>query len=66
MSFANSSSTSPSRRQFLRQTVASIGLLGMPRLDFIKHASKLGIPYIDMTSDEWEREKSALDAWPRS
>ncbi len=41
-------------------------LLGMPRLDFIKHASKLGIPYIDMTSDEWEREKSALDAWPRS
>jgi len=41
-------------------------LLGMPRLDFIKHASKLGIPYIDMTSEEWEREKRALDAWPRS
>jgi predicted HTH domain antitoxin len=41
-------------------------LLGMPRLDFIKHASKLGIPYIDMTPEEWEREKSALDAWPRS
>jgi len=41
-------------------------LLAMPRLDFIKHASKLGIPHIDMTSDEWEREKSTLDAWPRS
>jgi predicted HTH domain antitoxin len=40
--------------------------LGMVRLEFIKYASKLGIPCIDMTSDEWEREKAALDAWPRS
>jgi hypothetical protein len=38
----------------------------MVRLEFIKYASKLGIPCIDMTSDEWEREKAALDAWPRS
>jgi predicted HTH domain antitoxin len=41
-------------------------LLGMPRLDFIRHASHLGIPYIDMTPDEWQAEKAVLDAWPRS
>jgi predicted HTH domain antitoxin len=41
-------------------------LLGMPRLDFIRHASQLGIPLIDMTGDEWEAEKTALEAWPRS
>ena len=41
-------------------------LLGMPRLDFIRYASHLGIPFIDMTGDEWEAEKTALQAWPRS
>jgi predicted HTH domain antitoxin len=41
-------------------------LLGMPRLGFIQHASRLGIPHIDMTSDEWEAEKATLDAWPAS
>jgi predicted HTH domain antitoxin len=41
-------------------------VLGMPRLDFIRHASHLGIPYIDMTPDEWEAEKAVVDAWPRS
>jgi hypothetical protein len=41
-------------------------LLGMPRLDFIRYASRLGIPHIDMTPDEWETEKAALDSWPRS
>jgi len=41
-------------------------MLEMPRLDFIRHASKLGIPHIDMTSDEWEAEKATLEAWPRS
>jgi predicted HTH domain antitoxin len=34
-------------------------LLGMQRIDFIKHASRLGIPYIDMTEDEWAAEKAA-------
>ena len=34
-------------------------LVGMPRIDFIKHASRLGIPYIDMTEDEWAAEKAA-------
>ena len=41
-------------------------LLNMPRLDFIRHASRLGIPHIDLTQDEWEAEKAVLDAWPRS
>lgn len=41
-------------------------MLEMPRQDFIRHASKLGIPHIDMTSDEWEAEKATLEAWPRS
>jgi predicted HTH domain antitoxin len=36
-------------------------LLGMERLDFIKHASRLGIPFFDMTEDEWEAEKAALE-----
>ena len=37
-------------------------LLGMERLDFIKHASRLGIPYIDMTEDEWAAEKAASES----
>jgi predicted HTH domain antitoxin len=41
-------------------------LLGMRRMDFVHHASRLGIPCIDMTKDEWEAEKAALEAWPPS
>jgi predicted HTH domain antitoxin len=41
-------------------------LLAMSRLDFIRYASRLGIPYIDMTPDEWAAEQENLDAWPRS
>jgi len=41
-------------------------LLGMPRLEFIRHASRLGIPHIDMTPDEWEAERAVLDAWQQS
>jgi len=37
-------------------------LLGMPRIDFIKHASRLRIAFFDMTDDEWEAEKAALKA----
>jgi len=37
-------------------------LLGMERLDFIKHASDLGIPFIDMTEDEWAAEMERLKA----
>jgi predicted HTH domain antitoxin len=35
-------------------------LLGTSRLDFIQHASRLGIPFFDMTEDEWQAEKAAL------
>jgi len=37
-------------------------LLGMGRIDFTKHASRLGIPYIDMTEDEWADEKAASES----
>ena len=36
-------------------------LLGMPRIDFIKHASLLGIPCIDMPEAEWAAEKAASE-----
>lgn len=35
-------------------------LLGMPRMDFIGHASRLGIPYFALTADEWEAEMASL------
>jgi predicted HTH domain antitoxin len=41
-------------------------LLGMPRLDFIRHASELGIPTIDMTAEEWEHEKAVVAGWLES
>jgi predicted HTH domain antitoxin len=41
-------------------------LLGMLRLEFIRHASRLGIPHIDMTPDEWEAERAVFDAWQQS
>jgi predicted HTH domain antitoxin len=31
-------------------------LLGVSRLQFIKHASELGIPYFRFTEDEWQTE----------
>ena len=37
-------------------------LLGMPRLDFIRHASGLGIPYFQMSEDEWEAELRRIEA----
>lgn len=37
-------------------------LLGTSRLAFVQHASRLGIPFFDMTDDEWEAEKAALKA----
>ena len=41
-------------------------LLGMKRLDFIRHASELGIPVIDMSAEEWEHEKATVAAWLES
>ena len=31
-------------------------LIGMPRIAFIQHASTLGIPFFDMTEEEWRAE----------
>jgi predicted HTH domain antitoxin len=31
-------------------------LLGMSRLELIQHASRLGIPYLRFTEEEWEAE----------
>ena len=31
-------------------------LLGMSRVEFIQYASRLGIPYLTMTEDEWKNE----------
>ena len=36
-------------------------LLDTPRIDFIKYASSLGIPYIDMTGEEFEREMAEVE-----
>ena len=41
-------------------------LLSVPRLEFIRYASQLGIPNIDMTADEWENEKTAVATWLQS
>jgi predicted HTH domain antitoxin len=37
-------------------------LLGMPPYNFIKRASSLGIPCIDMTVEEWDREMRVINA----
>ena len=37
-------------------------LLGSSRLAFIQHASQLGIPYLEMTDDEWAAEKAASES----
>jgi predicted HTH domain antitoxin len=36
-------------------------LLDMPRFDFIRFAAHLGIPYFDLTEDEWQSEKARSD-----
>ncbi len=35
-------------------------LLGMERIAFIRYASRLGLPYFDMTESEWEAEVKGL------
>lgn len=36
--------------------------LAMSRSDFIHHASRLGVAFFDMTSDEWQNEKNQLES----
>jgi predicted HTH domain antitoxin len=37
-------------------------LLGMSRVAFIQHASSLGIPYLEMTDEEWAAERAASES----
>lgn len=37
-------------------------LLGMERVAFIQHASRLGIAFFDMTEDEWATERAQADS----
>ncbi len=56
--------------ELYRRAVISGGkaaeLLGMERFDFIRHASDLGIPFIDMTEDEWAAEVEAVEEMTRA
>lgn len=36
-------------------------LLGMPRADFIRHSSALGIPYFDMSEEDWDAECQRIE-----
>ncbi|MGA2114688.1 MAG: UPF0175 family protein [Bryobacteraceae bacterium] len=46
--------------ELYRRSLVSSGkaaeLLGIPRMDFIRRASELGIPYFRFTEDEWQSE----------
>ena len=52
--------------ELYRQAVISSGkaaqLLSMDRFDFIRYASRLGIPFFEMTPEEWQAEVQRLDA----
>ena len=37
-------------------------LLGMERFAFIRHASSLGIPFFDMSQEEWDAEVERIKA----
>jgi len=36
-------------------------LLGWDRFDFIRHASRLGIPFYRMSDEEWQTESALID-----
>lgn len=49
---------------YRRGTISSgraAAVLGMARFDFVRHASKLGIPFFDMTEAEWETEMREIE-----
>jgi predicted HTH domain antitoxin len=41
-------------------------LLALDRLAFARRAAELGIPYFQMTKEDWEDDRAAIEAWPRS
>jgi predicted HTH domain antitoxin len=38
-------------------------LLGMSRWDFVDYSAQLGIPYFDMTKEEWDAEVESIKSW---
>lgn len=49
---------------YRRGTVSSgkaAELLDMPRWEFVRYASRLGIAFFDMTEDEWQTEVRQAD-----
>jgi predicted HTH domain antitoxin len=52
--------------ELYRRHVISSGksaeLLGMERMEFIHHASRLGIPFLDMSEAEWAEELLQIQA----
>ena len=38
-------------------------LLDMPRLEFIHYASRLGIPFLDLSEAELDEELALLETW---
>ena len=55
--------------EMYRRGVISSGkaaqLLDMPRWDFVRHASRLGIPFFELTDDEWRAERARAEAQPQ-
>jgi len=45
-------------RRSLISSGKAAALLGVTRLEFIQHASELGIPYFRFTEDDWQAEVS--------
>ncbi len=43
-------------RRSLISSGKAAALLGVSRLEFIQHASELGIPYFRFSEDEWQTE----------
>ncbi len=52
--------------ELYRRRVLSSGkaaqLLGMTRAELVRYASRLGIPFFDMTADEWKAERETSEA----
>ncbi len=49
---------------FRRGTLSSgkaAELLGMSRFEFVRHASRLGIAFLDLTEDEWQAERAQAE-----
>ena len=51
--------------ELYRRSLISSGkaaeILAMPKLEFIRHAGQLGIPYVTMTKEEWDEDCSVSD-----